>query len=309
MCNAWNHSGDCRCGFGPPYPFTVTRGPRVAWHQNLPWDEDALLKTLHEAGLDPKEIRSLQKSYRSKGFPYRKAVWNRKPDKDRNAGYSSLERLFLRFEEAGSQKMKADIPIFILHSPKQKRGRVSYSQAWDSENQYSWSIKVFGFGTGASQTFYMRSEIGFVSKRGRWSLVHLPVVLSLTRLKVIRGLRTVGRILRVEVAPGPEDVHVNVGVRPLNSSDVQRHLASLSRSSELFPLGREPKGSIVTYKRSWKSQKRHTFGFNVNAFGLTGQCSGEIRRGNEITLQFELPTGYDHKMHSLLDVDGVAWVN
>src|SRR5512134_350896 len=91
MCNGYNHSDGCDCGFGPPYlgprkPFPPLKGNRVLgvirerkreqWASRGIVDPDDMVQGLGQLGLKRKWLDAILKKYTKANYPIKPSLWN-----------------------------------------------------------------------------------------------------------------------------------------------------------------------------------------------------------------------------------------
>lgn len=309
MCNAWNHDDSCSCGFGPPYPWKIKKGPRKNWHEFAILETITFKRSLKDLGLSDIQIEEEMQRYKSQGFPISETTWGAlsiKKKADWKTRFLNLFRPY-RFEEMQHIDDDIEIPIFKFHSPRTKTSKVTYSQTTSVEKPDAWSITVLGFGTGDSQVFRLENTNEFSSEAGACKLVRLPVKLRLTLLRVYRGGQFLNNILRVEPRPERENEIMNEGVK--SQPDIACKLDQCSKigKPEIFPLAENSHSNISRYTRTLSSESEQGFSAEVGAFNVKGICRATVQRKAAITLTFELPGGFDYRLFHVEEPDGIIW--
>ena len=309
MCNGWNHGDGCACGFGPPYPWKITRDRRSKWHESAIFNTGEYKRGLSDLGLSEIQISQETNSYKGLGFPVSRKTWGAISTEKKSDWKSRFLDLFnqYKFEEIEHTHIKIDIPIFRLHSPKTKNSKVTYSQTMAVGKPDAWFITVLGFGTGDSQVFRLENTSEFSSEAGNCKLVHLPVRLRLTSLRVYRGKQFIKKALKVEPSPDHSSEIMNEGVKKQPSRDCKLDQCSKTGKVEVFPLVNEHEGSLNRYTRTLSSESEQGFSAEVGAFNVKGTLRANVQRKAAITLSFELPGGFDYRMHHVEEPDGLVW--
>jgi hypothetical protein len=118
MCNGANHISGCECGFGPPYPGTISRVSSVDWTESAAHSREAFKRTLKELNLDADMIRKFNREY--------SAV----EASSESSRIGKLRHLIsrLQFKEEGTRIVPIKVPLFKLHSPSVRGAKVIYRE-------------------------------------------------------------------------------------------------------------------------------------------------------------------------------------
>jgi len=316
MCNAWNHSPGCDCGFGPPYPWKIEVGPRISWSQQAVRSRRYYRKALAQMGLGISTIEEELNSYSAEGFPISSRAWRRLSKNARRSRLSIFDRLFSRYhlEESDYEDREVDIPIFLLHSSRtqqEKKGerntftkaKVEFLRQESVTAATVWSVRLFGFGPSSTQSFTIEHNDHFYSEYGACKLIRLPVTLRLTRLDILKDGQLISTILRVEPSPRMERVIIHAGAKLLAESKCTTARPSASKKPELYPYINEP--NIASPSKKFESGKEHAFSEGIEAFNLEGKFRAEIHRATTLTLMYTLPGGFNYLMVPLEKPEGI----
>jgi hypothetical protein len=309
MCNARNHYDGCDCGFGPPYPWKITSGPRTDWYEASLTNFEEYKGNLKALKISRSLINEKIRKYFSLGFPIPKDTWAALSNLDKanfKSRFSHLLQSF-RLEEKEFLDDEITIPIFRLHSPEIKDSIVMYEQIKSEEEPYAWSISILGFGTGDSQVFLLENKDSFSSCEGTCKLVRLPLKIRATSLDVFHGDQFLANTLRIEPAPKLGKEIINAGAK--HQPGACKHKKNFKvLGSEFFPCAKDKLGEIRGGERTIGSLSEHKFFTKVSAFSLEGGFKTVVKRKVAITLKFNLPTGYcDYCLLYLEDPDGILW--
>jgi len=181
MCNAWNHSADCACGFGPPYSKgkIIIREQRE-WHESLPSNYSTFDRWLRRLRLESGDVEEGRKFYRrslsDSGYP---AAYKGDAAISRSARLKIIDWVRrvvsgYTYEALTTREGTINLPLFTLRSPQVKGSQVVYKDKKGIGQPKGWGITVFG--TGLSPSREMRAEYGmeFYCTNGSCKQVYVP---------------------------------------------------------------------------------------------------------------------------------------
>lgn len=304
MCNAWNHSSDCRCGFGPHYAVWGKSifGKKEDWSTKVLKSQTQLRKGLEEIGFDKKTIDESVLEYRDAT----RKNQNLRP---------WLKKLLGRYEYevARSRVRLIKVPIFKLHLPKEINGknvlgsRITYAEEIEIGQRVNWSFKVFGIGMGNTHHVRMQCNAEATAEKGQCKLVYISVPVRVSKVAVIERNRPITYIPRVEVAPIVHSTNFHIGTSNCPKKACKEDRLYIGPPSDFYPLVDDPieppnpRGIKWTYRRSRKIE------IKFKAFGMEIILPINIYRRRELSLQFELPGGHNYALIPLKNNTGIKW--
>jgi hypothetical protein len=304
MCNAWNHSADCACGFGPPYPFKgdLELAERQDWLSASLRNRRAFLSGMIESGFPASAIS--QKKVRYDQLQNELTTHKLTASRARSVIYSWITK---NRKEIEVEYCEISIPIFKLHLPPTKGSRVTYSEDQGIEGDHNWSLKVFGSGLGANQTINVSSSLSFVAEKGKCQAAFLPVPMKITHVCFYKGDK-IKKYYKIEVDPERSKVHFNKGLKLCSKKDCKQDLESAESVREIFPLREASRTSSATYTRQLAYEGKKELEVGIKPFQQIGSTvKVSIKRLKKVGLKFELPGGYDYYLRPLRRTHGIVW--
>ena len=301
MCNGWNHHEDCACGFGPPYPGTITPLEEVSWWIGAARSKDRFVRTLRALGLSSEAIEEETKRYAD---GVESVLATGKPiEFVRNWFRDFLSRR--RLEVVESKMIEIQVPLFKLHSPAVHGSRVTYQESDASVTGRGWTVTILGAGTGSDRKFEVQYTATFRSENGGYELVFAPVPVRVDRVRVYERGDVCGEGIRSAVELSSK-AHLNKALKTLTARDLRRDSELTDPDEERFQLGRSTSNS-ATYTWRWAELTAFRLQLGAQVFGMQAVIPADVQRAHELVLTFELPCGHDYGMRRLRDEHGFVW--
>ena len=301
MCNAWNHHAGCACGFGPPYPGTITFVESCAWVHSIPWNIHSLRNGLRESGVDEREVTNAVQRYRSAGYPMDGDAWLRLPKAEQRAVVSRLRQV-LRLERHKVDSFIVDrvrIPLFLLHCPDGPRCRVSYRESTGQRRARGWYITIPGVGMGTTHSLIVEFSAEFCAEEGECKLIFVPLLFRYSKVGVYKKGRRLRHYLRTEVLPPREQGALRKGAEEYPKKHVLETLRRVGRARSVFHLSRENPTSLARYTDTWTTEDELEYRIAVEALGLKALAQACIRCQHTVRLRYELSGGRNYQLFSL----------
>lgn len=281
MCNGANHTSGCECGFGPPYPGTISQVSSVDWTESAAHSREAFKKTLEELNLDADVIRKFNREY---GAVQASAE---------SSKIGKLKQLFggLRLKDEETKIVSINVPLFRLHSPSVKGAKVIYREIGQTtKRERGWLVTVFGQGTGPTNTYKVIYDPPFESVDGECRQVYVPLQLEVTSIAAYESGRLAGRGIRLGVK-GLEDEMVlrKRGCELLDAVHCRNHLAG-PVSTLNYNRKKESKPHTEPFTQLWGTHVRDSIELEtIKVFNTTITPVAELEHLHQLDLEFKLP--------------------
>lgn len=289
MCNAAKHSPGCTCGFGPPYSGRVTIEGVTSWAEEVLNEPKLVRPGLETAGWDEEAITSFLTAFndlRGARLP-------------RDTLVERLNSLLKRRRELELEVFEDSIkvPLYRFGAPPVPGAVVSYSEGETETEVNSWSLKVFGIGTGDTTELKVNQNKTFVAEAGTCKQVFVKVNLRVARIAVYEGVRRVGVGYRAEVVvPKKARDHC------LRGRGCDTIVTGLCREGpdedREFPLefwfSGDSSGAIHTDERSWETDVAKEVSLKLQKVVDVGALV-RVKRLRKLALAFKLPAGHDYQ--------------
>jgi hypothetical protein len=281
MCNGAYHKSGCECGFGPPYPGTISQVGSVDWTESAAHSREVFKKTLEELNLDADTIRKFNREYR---------------DVQASSESSKLGKLRslisrLQFKDEDTKIVPINVPLFRLHSPSVKGAKVIYREIGETRKiQRGWFVTVFGQGTGPTNTYKVIYDTPFESVNGECRRVYVPLQLEVKSVAAYESGDLVGRGVRLAVK-GLEDEHVlrKRGCELLEekqcSDDLVGPISTLNYNRK-----KESTPHTEPFTQLWGTHVRDSIELEtIKVFNTTITPIAELEHHHQLDLEFKLP--------------------
>lgn len=280
MCNGANHISGCECGFGPPYPGTITKVSSVAWTESAAHSREAFKRTLKELNLDGNMVRKFNREY--------SAV-------ESSSGSSRLGKLKqlikrLEFKEEDTRIVPVKVPLFRLHSPSVQGAKAIYRETHTKKTERGWFITVFGQGTGPDDTVQVVYDPPFESIDGECRQVYVPLELQVKSIAVYQSGELVGRGVRLAVQ-GIQDEQVlrKRGCDLLEAEQCTDGLAG-PVSKRSYNRKNEPKPGTESFSHLWGNHVVDSIELEtIRVFNTPITPLAQLEHYHKLDLEFKLP--------------------
>ena len=303
MCNAWNHSSGCTCGFGPPYAVwgRLRLAKEEEWTEGVITSKNSLIRGMKEVGFTPREIGIAIKQYR-------------KLPKKKHRVKSWLKNKLSQREyiDVKSRVQFVIIPLFRLHLPeidgvKVEKSRITYQESEFIETKQNWSFRIQGIGMGHNRLVRVLCSSKAVAENGQCKLIYVKIPIRVTEVAVIQKNQPITSFLRAEIDPALSNIAFHNGTKICNKKLCKKDEDIVGPPSDLFPLADSTRGYVGTYTKQWNYRSGRKQDIDIHAFGMKVTMNAYIYRGYELTFQFELPGGYDYLLMPLNNYSGFKW--
>lgn len=296
MCNGANHTSGCECGFGPPYPGTITKVSSVGWVDQAAHSREAFKRTLTELNLDEAMIRKFNRDYSAVEI-------SSEPSKIEK--FKLLIRQ-LEFKEEDTRIVSIKVPLFKLHAPSVQGAKVTYRESY-SRKKAGWFVTVFGQGTGATNTYHVVYDPPFESINGECRQVYVPLELEVKSVAAYKSGDLVGR-------------GVSLAVQGIEAEQVLRKRGCDLLDNEQCSDGLKGAVRAINYNRK-REPKPHTEGFGhlwgnhvvdsieleaIRVFNMPIKPLAELEHHQKLDLEFKLPGRQNYILR--YNNSGLHWV-
>lgn len=291
MCNGHKHPAGCDCGFGPPYNNFLSYGSATEWPLAVidePW---LVRRSLEDLSWDEAAVKKFVADYT-------RLVAQDLP-RGRLAGKIKelLGRREMRVEKRWNETLK--VPLYRFGPPAIPGAKVTYSEALRFQREVTWSLKVFGVGTGHTREMAVTADWTFVADRGRCMQVYVPVPMTAEQVAVYEDGRLVGRGVRAEVRPPRTKKDLAItrrGCDTLRPNDCASLVDDESLELVEVHLEGERSGSLHRHERRWKWDSTTDVSVHLKKVVEVGPRV-RVKRHRELRLSFALPGGHDYLGH------------
>ena len=297
MCNGANHTPGCECGFGPPYPGTISRVASVDWTEEAAHSREAFKQTLKELNLDEDMIRKFTREYR---------------DVETSSEPSKLGRLKqlirgLKFKEEGTKIVPIKVPLFKLHSPSVQGAKVIYRETHIKKTERGWLVTVFGQGTGPTNTYQVVYDPPFESINGECRQVYVPLDLQVKSIAAYQSGDLVGRGVSLSVQ-GIEDERV-LRKRGCDLLDMKQCSDGLAGAVSTINYNRkgQPKPQTETFSQLWGNHVVDSIELEtIKVFNTPIKPLAQLEHHHKLDLEFKLPGKRNYILR--YNNSGLHWV-
>jgi hypothetical protein len=296
MCNGANHQSGCECGFGPPYPGTITQVSSVGWVDEAAYSREVFKRTLKELNLNEETIRKFSRDYREV---------ETSPE---GSKIERLKRIFRRldFKEEGTKLVPIKVPLFKLHSPSVKGAKVTYRETI-TKNRRGWLVTVFGQGTGPTNTYQVVYDPPFESVNGECRQVYVPLQLEVKSIAAYDSGKLVGRGASMAVQ-GIQDPHVlrKRGCDLLDKVECSDVLAG-DFETRNYNRRSQPKPETVGFSQLWGNYVVETIELEtIRVFNMPIRPLAQLEHHHKLDLEFKLPGRQNYDL--LYNKTGLHWI-
>ena len=288
MCNASKHPAGCQCGFGPPYPVSMSYDPPIPWEEAIlehPWLAKSGLKQMSW------DVESIEWFIDK----YNQIVAS---DLPRMGMISKIKELLGRRKIVVEEVSRdvVNVPLFLFSAPKKSGAKVTYREAFTAEDEVTFRVKVFPIGTGDTRFVSVRNSKSFVASNGQCKVIFAPVPMKVERVSVLDGGNIVGSGHRAEVIPPATDETHRFARRGCKNLDQDNCFAQPSGSAKdefTLNLANDHSNDIHEHVTEWKSSLAQDL--KVGLEGMAGLSTNVlIKYIREIEIKCELPSGRDY---------------
>jgi|GEM_PF-3234399 len=297
MCNGANHTSGCECGFGPPYPGTITKVSAVDWIDRAAHSRDVFKRTLDELNLDEAEIRKFIRDYYT-------VETSTEPSKIQK--FQQLIR-GLEFKDEATKIVPVKVPLFKLHSPFVKGAKVTYRESL-GERQRGWFVTVLGIGTGSTNTYQVIYDSQFESVDGECKQVYVPLNLEVKSVAVYRSRMLVGRGASLSVqGAADEQVLRKRGSDLLDDEECRDSLVGTTETTR-YNRKRQPKPTTENFdNRLWGEHIVRSIELEtIKVFNMPIKPLAELEHHYKLDLEFKLPGKHNYTLR--YNDSGLHWV-
>jgi hypothetical protein len=293
MCNAWNHSPGCSCGFGEPTQGVAHITGHSEWPEDVEEEPKLLVRGLHDLGWPSTEIRAF-KLDAGAGLvaPHRNV-----------AGRIRTLLLQYEFEVITEWTETVHVPLFRFSAPSIPGAKVTYREAEATTTQASLMLKVFGVGTGASATLEVERVDSYVAEAGDCKIVVVPIRMRITHVRTLREGVFVGDGIRAEVIvpkTGNRQLLRARGCRSLSASACREPGNGALEDQIIHDLTSDATGSIHELERRWKLNYANEVSLMFKGVAQLGPLVRSARK-SEVGLLLHLPAGYSYRAQIFRD--------
>lgn len=312
MCNAWNHTDDCECGFGPPYGFSGVANilGETKWMDMAVWNEAEFARGIQEVIHDRSIAQKIRANYKRQGFPLpnmHERRWEKLKPERRQEIYLKLKAALgvVRIRKGVSSTHIVRIPLFTLNSPSVSGSQVTYHEA-ETNNNYSWIVTIAfpGIGMATWKTIKVTYSCDVICADGGCKVIFMPLHIKITPLEVfdIDG-KLINRSSQVEAANDNDNLRFSRTVVS-GRDECQGKVSSLIDVFDLlWDRSRQP--SVRTI--SLKSDRKHEITVGVDLPSLKANLKTIVEFESILEIRSQLPPGHRYHMYRLSKVHGIAW--
>lgn len=288
MCNAQGHPAGCECGFGPPYPGFIAYDPPIKWEEAVIDDPWLLREGLSQLDWDEESIDMFIRKYNdiiSSDLP-------------REGIIAKIKKL-LGLRRVEVEEVKRDVlnvPLFRFGAPRITGAKITYQEAYTSEKEATWRVKVFGIGTGDTRSMSIKNARTFVANNGECKVVYAPIPMKVERVSVYDGDNLVGSGFRAEVVPPKKSEtapFTRRGCKSLSTRDCEDYPTGSPKEEIRMDLQGDKSGSIHEHNAAWRSSLAEDISVGLNEM-VNLSTSVKIKHIREIAIKCQLPSGRNY---------------
>jgi hypothetical protein len=323
MCNAYNHSPECCCGWGPPYPWRTVDAISIGWEERVAASDVGFEWFLNEMGLNANISRIAMNDYRAQGFPRSAAFIKNMDQSDRSSLRNWLRSLLggVEVHTLKSEQRRIMVPMFMVSAPPPLEnvlenrednplvdGKNSTTFIAKENNYEKSTFKIAFMGTyfGRSREISVTNTENFKVSGDDLFCVVQPVYVELDLMDVWIGGQLRSNIVQVDFSDPPRGERCARGVKRCDKKICGAMIAGNERW--IFPHGGCDQNVISTHRISINSNRFCDLGLDIQVFGLGVQCLVRVRREVDVVLEFSMIGGADYVVHRAgCAVDGIIW--
>jgi hypothetical protein len=322
MCNAYQHSDGCECGFGPPYldskaPLPQLNGKkfigvirerkREKWAAKGIVDRNKVTNGLEQLGLKPKWLNTILKKYSDAGYPIKESLWNELSKNQQQGAAQKMMRLMGLREEIIEELEPIDleIPLFRLQPPKTEKSIVSYEEKHTKAHGWSVFVKVPGFAMGSDLSLHLQGEGIIQTSKNECKIIILPVSINRYRVNLFLGKICVARNKLVVEAGNKK-----TGQVLSRTIKTCRDYVSPSSKAVLiaeYNLIGDKSGINSRFNIGWGEKANSHAEIMIPIPGITAGIQIAITMEHEILLKFDLEPKRDYKLYPIPEGMGISW--
>lgn len=303
MCNAWNHSNNCDCGFGPPYAvcgtFEILKEEN--WIDSVVSCKGRLIKGMREVGFGPEEINEALTEYQK--IP--------KEQQGLSGWFQNILNRRQYFDISSKVELET-IPLFRLHLPaingrKIPGCRIIYEESNEEKRQQKWSFRIIGKGMGKTRLVGVYCSSKVIAENGKCKIIFVKIPIRVTEVKVVQGDRPITTFLRTEIDASASNISFHNGAMTCQEKLCNKDGNSLASPSDLYPLATSEKDYIGFYTKAWSYTSGMEMKLGIKAFSSESVMELYIYRDKMLEFHFELSGGYDYLLMPLVNDNGIKW--
>jgi len=199
------------------------------------------------------------------------------------------------------------VPLYRFGAPPVPGAEVSYSEGETESAASSWSLKVFGIGTGDTTELKVSQTRTFVADSGTCKQVFVKVSLRVARIAVFEGVRRIGEGYRAEVVIPKKNRELCLRGRGCDTivTELCREGPDEDREFPLeFWFAGDSSGAIHKDERSWEMDVAKEVSLRLQKVVDVGALV-RVKRLRRLALTFKLPAGHDY--HGYLGRGALWW--
>lgn len=287
MCNAWNHSSGCACGFGEPSSGVAHVAGRSGWPEDVQSEPRLLKRGLRELGWASGEIERFA---------------DLSLDTAPMAGDGIAQRvrrnlLGYKLEVLDERTETVHVPVFRFSAPRIARAQVVYRESETNAAGLQFLLKVFGVGTGDSTDLEVERLNQYVADAGECKVVVIPLRMHIARVRTLRRGNKVGEGIRAEVIvpkAGPRQMLRERGCRTIRRSLCREQGGGEPDEEVAQDLSGDASGALHEVTRRWAVDYTHEVDLAFKGTVSLGPLVRSTRK-SEVVISLRLPSGHSYR--------------